>query len=141
VEPASYDRQTESILSHIAYIPSVLGVINPWRGRFCGVLFAGLAVSRFVFLAVHCFRCAEHQFQNFKLEEEESTALLLLLPIPFADDCIFGSASGLGCWLVVGAAQVTAKLTLQAFCCSATYPLPLYEAGSEGRCIYKCFIH
>jgi hypothetical protein len=40
----------------------------------------------------------------FKLEEENS-ALLLLLPKLFAETAVLGSAFGLGCRLVVAAAQ------------------------------------
>jgi hypothetical protein len=40
----------------------------------------------------------------FKLEEEEPALLLHLLKI-FAESAVFGSASGLSCWLVVGDAQ------------------------------------
>jgi hypothetical protein len=47
---------------------------------------------------------AETQKIIFKLEEEKPT-LLLLLPKLFAETAVFGSASGLGCWLVVGFAQ------------------------------------
>jgi hypothetical protein len=43
--------------------------------------------------------------KNFKLEEEGNTALLLLLPKVCAETIIFGSASGLGCRLVVAIAQ------------------------------------
>jgi hypothetical protein len=42
----------------------------------------------------------------FKLEEEEKPALLLLLPKVFAEIAILGSTSGLGCRLVVAAAQI-----------------------------------
>jgi hypothetical protein len=41
----------------------------------------------------------------FKLEEEESTALLLHLPVLYAESAVFWSASGLGCILVVAIAQ------------------------------------
>jgi hypothetical protein len=44
-------------------------------------------------------------FLIFKLEEEENLPLLLLLPVLYAGDCIFGSAFGLRCWLVVAIAQ------------------------------------
>jgi hypothetical protein len=44
-------------------------------------------------------------FFIFKLEEEGKPALLLLLPTLFAEYCFFGSAFGLGCWLVVAIAQ------------------------------------
>jgi hypothetical protein len=37
----------------------------------------------------------------FKLEEEGMLSLLLLLPALIVGDCIFGSAVGLGCRLVV----------------------------------------
>jgi hypothetical protein len=43
----------------------------------------------------------------FKLEEEESTALLLHLPLLIAETAVFGSASVLGCCLVVAIAQAT----------------------------------
>jgi len=53
----------------------------------------------------------------FKLEEEETPSLLLHLPALFADGCIFGSAAGLGCWLVVGVAQAVQFLTgSELFC-------------------------
>jgi hypothetical protein len=44
-------------------------------------------------------------FFIFKLEEEESTALLLHLLKLYAVDCFFASAAGLGCRLVVAVAQ------------------------------------
>jgi hypothetical protein len=36
----------------------------------------------------------------FNLVEEENSALLLHLPELFAETAVFGSAVGLGCWLV-----------------------------------------
>jgi hypothetical protein len=47
----------------------------------------------------------------FKLEEEENTALLLHLPKLFAETAVFGSASGLGCRLVVASLQAIADKT------------------------------
>jgi hypothetical protein len=44
-------------------------------------------------------------FFIFKLQEEENTTLLLLLPALFAEDCVFSSASGLGCLQVVATPQ------------------------------------
>jgi hypothetical protein len=41
----------------------------------------------------------------FKLEEEESAALLLHLPKLFAETAVLGSASGFGCRLVVAFPQ------------------------------------
>jgi hypothetical protein len=41
----------------------------------------------------------------FKLEEEGNTSLLLLLPKLFAGDCVFGSAVGLCCRVVVAFSQ------------------------------------
>jgi hypothetical protein len=41
----------------------------------------------------------------FKLEEEENSALLLLLPALIAETTVFGSAPALGCWLVVATPQ------------------------------------
>jgi hypothetical protein len=49
---------------------------------------------------------------NFKLEEEESPALLLLLPKLFVETAVFGSASGLGCVLVVASPQARADKTV-----------------------------
>jgi hypothetical protein len=46
----------------------------------------------------------------FKLEEEESPALLLHLPKLIVKPTVFGSASGLGCCLVVGFAQGSSVL-------------------------------
>jgi hypothetical protein len=47
----------------------------------------------------------------FKLEEEEKPAPLLHLPKLFAETAVFGSASGLGCWLVVAIVQARAEET------------------------------
>jgi hypothetical protein len=41
----------------------------------------------------------------FKLEEEVNATLLLHLPKLFAETTVFGSASGLGCRLVVAIVQ------------------------------------
>jgi hypothetical protein len=41
----------------------------------------------------------------FKLEEEGNTALLHHLPVLLAETAFFGSASGLGCVLVVAIVQ------------------------------------
>jgi hypothetical protein len=41
----------------------------------------------------------------FKLEEEENPALLLHLPKLVAETPVFGSASRMGCWLVVATVQ------------------------------------
>jgi hypothetical protein len=38
--------------------------------------------------------------QKIILVKEENSALLLHLPELFAENCFFGSAAGLGCWLV-----------------------------------------
>jgi hypothetical protein len=46
-----------------------------------------------------------------KLEEEENPALLLHLPKLFAKKAVFGSASGLGCWLVEATPQASVYLT------------------------------
>jgi hypothetical protein len=46
----------------------------------------------------------------FKLEEEVNTALLLHLLKVFAENCFFGSASGLGCRVVVAIAQAVHSL-------------------------------
>jgi hypothetical protein len=56
---------------------------------------------------------AEQQFWVliFKLEEEVKPALLLLLPKRFAETADFGSASDLGCRLVVSFAQARADKT------------------------------
>jgi hypothetical protein len=43
----------------------------------------------------------------FKLVEEETPTLLLLLPYLFAETAVFGSASGSGCYLVVATVQAT----------------------------------
>jgi hypothetical protein len=51
-----------------------------------------------------CFLSFSMLFLIFKLEEVKP-ALLLHLPKLFAETAVFGSASGLGCWLVVGIAQ------------------------------------
>jgi hypothetical protein len=45
--------------------------------------------------------------KNFKLEEEENTALLLHLPKLVAETVVFCSAFGLGCRLVVATVQVS----------------------------------
>lgn len=50
------------------------------------------------------FRYIVNQKNIFKLEEE-TLRLLLLLPKLFADGCFFGSASSLGCMLVVASVQ------------------------------------
>jgi len=42
---------------------------------------------------------------NFKLEEEGNTALLLLLPVLFAETTVLWLASGSGCLLVVAVAS------------------------------------
>jgi hypothetical protein len=55
----------------------------------------------------------------FKLEEEEKPALLLLLPKVRAETAVFGSAVGLGCWLVVAIAQAV-HLLVEAFSTSTT---------------------
>jgi hypothetical protein len=53
-------------------------------------------------------------FLIFKLEEEVNTALLLHLPKVFAETTFFGSASGLGCCLVVATVQATDYILLVA---------------------------
>jgi hypothetical protein len=45
------------------------------------------------------------RFFNFKLEEEGNTALLLLLPALFAENCFFNSALDMRCRLVVATPQ------------------------------------
>jgi hypothetical protein len=50
----------------------------------------------------------------FKLEEEEKPALLLHLLAFYAERCVFGSASGCGCLLVVADSQA-AKAGNNAF--------------------------
>jgi hypothetical protein len=47
----------------------------------------------------------------FKLEEEGNTSLLLHLPKLLAETAVFGSASWMRCWLVVGFAQARADET------------------------------
>jgi hypothetical protein len=44
---------------------------------------------------------------NFKLEEEEGTALLLHLPLLIAETAVFSSASQMRCRLVVATVQAT----------------------------------
>jgi hypothetical protein len=44
-------------------------------------------------------------FKNFFKLEEEGKPALLLLPALIAESCVFGSAFGSGCCLVVGFAQ------------------------------------
>jgi hypothetical protein len=52
----------------------------------------------------HCGSKLRFGLLFFKLDEEKP-ALLLHLPKLFAETTVFGSASGLGGWLVVGFAQ------------------------------------
>jgi hypothetical protein len=47
----------------------------------------------------------------FKLEEEEKSALLLHLPKLVVETVVFGSASGMGCLLVVASPQAIADET------------------------------
>jgi hypothetical protein len=44
-------------------------------------------------------------FFIFNLVEEENSALLLHLPKLVAENCFFGSATALGCWLVEATPQ------------------------------------
>jgi hypothetical protein len=60
---------------------------------------------RFSFSFNHSLQSSKVLF--FRLEEEGNTTLLLHLPNLFAETADFGSAVGLGCWLVVATVQAT----------------------------------
>jgi hypothetical protein len=57
----------------------------------------------------------------FKLVEEVN-ASLLLLPKLFVETAVFGSASGLGCWLVVGDSQASNSVLGVSNLCCDIYP-------------------
>jgi Ca2+/Na+ antiporter len=69
--------------------------------------------------------------KNFKLEEEEKSALLLHLRKLFAESAVSGSATVLGCRLVVATVQaIDSPLGIAASSASRACIRPCMEYGS-----------